>query len=68
MVKGEANQWAIRGGNAGLAHCRPYYSGVRPNGYSPMKKEGAIILGIGGDNSNGARYLLRGRDDLRLSL
>lgn len=25
-----------------------------PNGYQPMKQEGAIILGIGGDNSNAA--------------
>jgi hypothetical protein len=25
-----------------------------PNGYQPMKQEGAIILGIGGDNSNWA--------------
>jgi hypothetical protein len=25
-----------------------------PNGYEPMKQEGAIILGIGGDNSNWA--------------
>jgi hypothetical protein len=25
-----------------------------PNGYQPMKQEGAIILGIGGDNSDGA--------------
>ncbi len=29
-----------------------YYSGQRPDGYYPMNKEGAIILGIGGDNSN----------------
>ena len=28
--------------------------GVRPHGYHPMKKQGAIILGIGGDNSDGA--------------
>jgi len=27
------------------------YDGRRPNGYDPMKKEGAIILGVGGDNS-----------------
>jgi non-reducing end alpha-L-arabinofuranosidase len=26
-----------------------------PNGYQPMRQEGAIILGIGGDNSNWAR-------------
>ena len=33
-----------------------FYSGVRPNvsGYNPMRKQGAIILGIGGDNSKGA--------------
>jgi arabinoxylan arabinofuranohydrolase len=32
------------------------YSGPRPNvsGYNPMHKQGAIILGIGGDNSKGA--------------
>jgi hypothetical protein len=27
---------------------------VRPSGYNPMKKQGAIILGIGGDNSKGS--------------
>jgi hypothetical protein len=27
------------------------FDGPRPNGYHPMKKEGAILLGIGGDNS-----------------
>jgi hypothetical protein len=57
IVKGEPNQWAIRGGNAASGSLSTYYSGVRPDvsGYNPMKKEGAIILGIGGDNSNGAQ-------------
>lgn len=55
VVKGEANQWAILGGNAASGTLSTYYSGVRPSGYNPMKKEGAIILGIGGDNSNGAQ-------------
>ena len=56
IVKGGANQWAIRGGNAQSGGLSTYYSGVRPNvsGYNPMHKEGAIILGIGGDNSNGS--------------
>ncbi len=56
MVKGEPNQWAIRGGNAQSGGLSTFYSGVRPNvaGYNPMHKEGAIILGIGGDNSKGA--------------
>ncbi|KAF8312394.1 putative fungal alpha-L-arabinofuranosidase [Clavulina sp. PMI_390] len=34
----------------------PHPSGVRPSGgYNPMSKEGAIILGIGGDNSDGSQ-------------
>ncbi|MFF0312545.1 alpha-L-arabinofuranosidase B [Streptosporangium sp. NPDC004379] len=57
VVKGEPNHWAIRGGNAQSGGLSTFYNGVRPNvpGYNPMKKEGAIILGIGGDNSIGAR-------------
>ncbi|CAN8095413.1 unnamed protein product [Discula destructiva] len=55
VVKGEANHWAIRGANAASGSLSTYYSGVRPTGYNPMKKEGAIILGIGGDNSVGAQ-------------
>ena len=53
VVKGGPNQWAIRAGNAQSGSLSTYYSGVRPNvsGYNPMHKEGAIILGIGGDNS-----------------
>ncbi|KAJ5808753.1 hypothetical protein N7474_010022 [Penicillium riverlandense] len=56
-IKGEPNQWAIRGGNAASGSLSTYYSGARPSvsGYNPMSKEGAIILGIGGDNSNGAQ-------------
>ncbi|KAJ7481007.1 family 54 glycoside hydrolase [Mycena galericulata] len=57
VVKGEpGNQWAVRGGNAVSGSLSTFYSGVRPSpGYNPMSKEGAIILGIGGDNSNGAQ-------------
>jgi len=53
MVKGEANQWALRGGDATTGALTTYYSGARPtgSGYNPMSKEGSIILGIGGDNS-----------------
>ena len=56
IVKGGANQWAIRGGNAQSGGLSTFYSGQRPNvsGYNPMHKEGAIILGIGGDNSKGS--------------
>ncbi|KAJ7483799.1 glycoside hydrolase family 54 protein [Mycena galericulata] len=57
VVKGEPGTWAIRGGNAASGALSTFYSGARPNaaGYNPMHKEGAIILGIGGDNSNGAQ-------------
>lgn len=55
VVKGESDQWAIRGGDATQGALSTYYSGVRPSGYNPMVKEGAIILGIGGDNSNGGQ-------------
>ncbi|QFY05888.1 alpha-N-arabinofuranosidase [Nonomuraea phyllanthi] len=57
IVKGEPNHWAIRGGNARSGNLSTFYNGPRPNvsGYNPMRKEGAIILGIGGDNSVGAR-------------
>ncbi len=56
IVKGTANLWAIRGGNAQSGNLSTFYSGQRPNvsGYNPMHKEGAIILGIGGDNSKGS--------------
>ena len=54
IVKGGPNQWAIRSGDAQSGSLSTSYSGVRPNvsGYDPMHKEGTIILGIGGDNSN----------------
>src|SRR5947208_716062 len=56
VVKGGPGRWAIRGGNAQSGSLSTFYNGVRPNvaGYNPMKKEGAIILGIGGDNSHGS--------------
>nr|WP_073501812.1 alpha-L-arabinofuranosidase B [Actinacidiphila paucisporea] len=57
IIKGGPNHWAIRGGNAQSGGLSTFYDGVRPNvsGYNPMKKQGAIILGIGGDNSKGAQ-------------
>lgn len=48
--------YVIKGGNAQLGGLTTWYSGPEPNrgGYSPMHQEGAIILGTGGDNSNGS--------------
>jgi hypothetical protein len=56
VVKGQPGHWSIRGGNAQSGGLSTFYSGNRPNvsGYNPMHKEGAIILGIGGDNSKGS--------------
>ncbi|KAJ4256278.1 Alpha-L-arabinofuranosidase [Fusarium torreyae] len=56
VIKGGPGKWAIRGGNAASGSLSTFYSGARPSGgYDPMSLEGAIILGIGGDNSNGAQ-------------
>jgi len=57
IVDGEANHWSIKGGNAQSGALSTFYDGVRPNvsGYNPMRKQGAIILGTGGDNSDGAQ-------------
>ncbi|KAK3671936.1 hypothetical protein LTR78_008111 [Recurvomyces mirabilis] len=54
IVKGElGNHWSIRGGDAGAGSTlSTFWSGGRPAGYNPMHKEGAIVLGVGGDNSN----------------
>ena len=66
MVKGDANNhWAIKGGDAtASAALRTLFDGPRPcagkppacvdganHSYNPMRKYGAIILGIGGDVS-----------------
>jgi len=57
VLKGGPNRWAIRGANAASGSLSTFYNGARPSvsGYNPMKKEGAIILGIGGDNSISAQ-------------
>ncbi len=52
MIEGGNNQWAILGGNAASGGLSTDFNGARPAGYNPMKKQGAIILGIGGDNSD----------------
>ncbi|KAF2161563.1 carbohydrate-binding module family 42 protein [Zasmidium cellare ATCC 36951] len=46
IMKGQHNQWALRGGNAVSGGLSIYYSGVRPSGgYLNMSKEGGIVLG-----------------------
>lgn len=46
------HNYAIYQGNAQSGGLTTTGSISLPNGYSPMQQEGAIILGIGGDNSN----------------
>jgi hypothetical protein len=59
MVKGDkagSNHWVIKVGNAQSGGLEKPFDGPRPSSkYNPMQKEGAIILGTGGDNSNGGR-------------
>ena len=49
-------RFAIYGGDATSGTLQTMYDGIRPEkpGYVPMLKQGSIILGIGGDNSNSA--------------
>eukprot|EP01120_Amphizonella_sp_Union-15-10_P012108 TRINITY_DN532_c0_g1_i3.p1 TRINITY_DN532_c0_g1~~TRINITY_DN532_c0_g1_i3.p1 ORF type:complete len:331 (+),score=23.03 TRINITY_DN532_c0_g1_i3:37-1029(+) len=44
--------FALKGGNAQSGGLYTLYDGPLPEGYSPMKKEGGIILGTGGDDSS----------------
>lgn len=48
-------RFALYGGDATSGALQTMYDGIRPEkpGYVPMRKQGSIILGIGGDNSNG---------------
>ena len=53
VVKGRAGHLAIKAGDAQKHALQTIYDGPRPAGYEVMKKEGAIVLGVGGDNSRG---------------
>jgi len=46
------NRFVLKGGDAQSGMLATKYDGARPSGYSPMKKQGALILGVGGDNSH----------------
>jgi hypothetical protein len=45
-------KFALKWGDAHSGGLNTIYSGALPVGYSPMHQEGAIILGMGGDNSH----------------
>jgi hypothetical protein len=50
--------FALKGANARAGGLTTVYAGSLPTinggGYAPMRQEGAIVLGTGGDNSNGS--------------
>jgi Alpha-L-arabinofuranosidase B, catalytic len=54
MLKGPSgNHFVLKAGNAQSGGLAIKWDGARPPGYSPMKKQGAIILGTGGDGGGG---------------
>lgn len=46
MLKGGAKSFAIKFGDAASGNLTTGYDGPRPDHYQPMKKQGAILLGI----------------------
>jgi len=56
VAKGEPHHWTSMGGNAQGGTMSVMFDGPRVNSeYDPMRKQGAILLGNGGDNSNGSQ-------------
>ncbi|HEX6469462.1 MAG TPA: arabinofuranosidase catalytic domain-containing protein, partial [Streptosporangiaceae bacterium] len=48
------SNFTLKYGNATSGGLTRPFSGPLPNGYSPMRVDSSILLGTGGDNSNGA--------------
>jgi hypothetical protein len=56
IAKGEAHHWVSLGGDAQQGALSVMFDGKRVNPtYDPMRKQGAILLGNGGDNSDGSQ-------------
>jgi non-reducing end alpha-L-arabinofuranosidase len=56
MAKGEPHHWTSMGGDAQQGALSVMFDGQRVNAtYDPMRKQGAILLGNGGDNSNSSQ-------------
>ncbi len=50
MLKNDGtSRFALKDGNAQSGSLTTLWDGALPSGYSPMKKQGAIVLGSGGD-------------------
>jgi hypothetical protein len=56
VAKGEPHHWASLGGDGQQGALSTMFDGARVDAtYDPMRKQGAIVLGNGGDNSNGSQ-------------
>ncbi len=56
IAKGEPHHWTSLGGDAQRGGLSVMFDGPRvDHTYDPMRKQGAILLGNGGDNSNGSQ-------------
>lgn len=56
MAKGEPHHWTTLAGDSQRGALSVMFDGGRVNAtYDPMRKQGAILLGNGGDNSNGSQ-------------
>jgi non-reducing end alpha-L-arabinofuranosidase len=56
IAKGEPHHWASLGGDAQTGKLQVMFDGPRvDHTYDPMRKQGAILLGNGGDNSNSSQ-------------
>ncbi|HEX6465580.1 MAG TPA: arabinofuranosidase catalytic domain-containing protein [Vicinamibacterales bacterium] len=56
IAKGEAHHWTSMGGDAQRGALTVMFDGARVDvTYDPMRKQGAILLGNGGDNSNSSQ-------------
>src|SRR5271169_4219997 len=56
MAKGEPHHWTSMGGDAQRGTLSVMFDGPRVDiSYDPMRKQGAILLGNGGDNSVGSQ-------------
>src|SRR3954463_14948132 len=56
MAKGEPHHWASLGGDSQTGPLSTMFDGPRVDAsYDPMRKQGAILLGNGGDNSNSSQ-------------
>jgi hypothetical protein len=50
--------FALKGGDSTAGGLTTWFNGpLPPNGYSPMHQEGSVVLGTGGDGSNGSAGL-----------